>query len=194
MNNKLSNSEKIIVLDRDGVINHDSDNFIKSVDEWQAIDGSLNAIAKLNHAGFKVFVVTNQSGIARNLFSIETLNHIHSKMRHLVAEANGEIENIYFCPHGPNDHCECRKPKAGLYQQLATEYAVNFNNVFSVGDSIRDLEAAKAAGAKPILVLTGKGTRSNQTLQTEENHPLRKTPVYLNLAEFVDQLINSNRS
>ena len=180
---------KVIVLDRDGVINHDSDAFIKSVDEWQPIEGSIEAIAKLTQAGYKVFVLTNQSGIARGLLSLETLNHIHAKMRHLVTAANGSIDGIYFCPHGPDDNCDCRKPKAGLYHQLAEEENISFAGVYSIGDSIRDLEAAQLAGASPALVLTGKGQQSQQTIANIMNHPFEKTSIYANLADFVKQLI-----
>ena len=180
---------KVIVLDRDGVINHDSDAFIKSVDEWQPINGSIEAIAKLTEAGYRVFVLTNQSGIARGLLSIETLGHIHAKMRHLVSAANGSIEDIYFCPHGPDDQCDCRKPLPGLYKQLAEQHNVSFSGVFSIGDSIRDFEAAQAAGATPVLVLTGKGEKSKQLITSKNDHFFHNIPTYANLADFVEQLI-----
>lgn len=176
---------KTIILDRDGVINLDSDEFIKSVDEWQPIKGSIEAIAKLSQAGYSVYVLTNQSGIARSLFSIETLGHIHAKMRHLVAEANGHIDGIYFCPHGPDDNCDCRKPLAGLYDQLANDSAITFDGVSSIGDSIRDLEAAVTAGASPVLVLTGKGKRSQEIINSDPNHPLKNIPIYDDLADYV---------
>ena len=182
-------NNKIIILDRDGVINHDSDDFIKSVDEWQPIEGSIEAIAKLTQAGYRIFVLTNQSGITRGLFSLETLGHIHAKMRHLVSAANGSIDGIYFCPHGPDDQCDCRKPLPGLYNQLAAEHKVSFNGAFSIGDSIRDFEAAKAAGATPVLVLTGKGQKSKHLITRDNTHIFHNISTYASLAGFVEQLI-----
>nr|WP_320167049.1 D-glycero-beta-D-manno-heptose 1,7-bisphosphate 7-phosphatase [uncultured Methylophaga sp.] len=147
----------LIILDRDGVINHDSDDFIKNPAEWEPIDGSLEAIARLNYAGYRVVVITNQSGIARGLFDVETLNRIHSKMRRMLAQVGGKIEAIMFCPHGPEDDCQCRKPKNGSFVDLAHRLRVNLDNVPAVGDSLRDIQAAMLSQARPILVRTGKG-------------------------------------
>jgi len=152
----------LIILDRDGVINHDSDDFIKSPAEWEPIDGSLEAIARLNHAGYRVVVITNQSGIAQGLLDVDTLTRIHSKMRRMLAQVGGKIESIIFCPHEPEEDCECRKPKGGAYSELATRLRLNLTGVPAVGDSLQDIHAAQAAGATPILVKTGKG---EQTLQ-----------------------------
>ncbi len=151
-----------ILLDRDGVINHDSDAFIKSPNEWQAIDGSLEAIALLNKHGYEVIVVTNQSGVARGLFDIDTLNAIHAKMYRLVHEIGGSIAAVYFCPHGADSVCDCRKPKAGMLKQFSKEFGVELSNIPVVGDSLRDLQAAQAVGALPVLVKTGKGERTLQ--------------------------------
>lgn len=151
---------KLIILDRDGVINTDSDDFIKSPEEWHPIPGSLEAIAALKHAGWTVAVATNQSGIARGLFSIGTLDAIHQTMHHSLAEHKATIDQIVWCPHGPDDSCSCRKPKPGLYQQIAELLNCSLLNVPVVGDSLRDLEAAVDVGAQPILVKTGKGQRS----------------------------------
>ena len=180
---------KVIILDRDGVINQDSDAFIKTPEEWQPIDGSIKAIAKLSKAGYAVYVLTNQSGIARGLFSLDTLEAIHNKMCGLVKQAGGKINDIYFCPHGPDDNCNCRKPLSGLYKQLSNDVDIHFDQVPSIGDSIRDLEAAILAGAKPVLVLTGKGKTSLKNIQSDINHHLKHTPVFDNLAEYVEQLI-----
>lgn len=150
----------LIILDRDGVINHDSDDFIKDPSEWEPIDGSLEAIARLNYAGYRVVVITNQSGVARGLYSVETLNRIHSKMRRMLAQVGGKIEAVLFCSHAAVDGCECRKPQNGLYQDLAHRLRVNLDNVPAVGDSLRDLQAAISSNAKPILVKTGKGERT----------------------------------
>ncbi|BDZ73494.1 MULTISPECIES: D-glycero-beta-D-manno-heptose 1,7-bisphosphate 7-phosphatase [Methylophaga] len=150
----------LIILDRDGVINHDSDDFIKNPAEWEPIDGSLEAIARLNYAGYRVVVITNQSGIARGLFDVETLNRIHSKMRRMLAQVGGKIEAIMFCPHGPEDDCQCRKPKNGSFVDLAHRLRVNLDNVPAVGDSLRDIQAAMLSQARPILVRTGKGEKT----------------------------------
>ncbi|SFK13825.1 D-glycero-beta-D-manno-heptose 1,7-bisphosphate 7-phosphatase [Methylophaga sulfidovorans] len=150
----------LIILDRDGVINHDSDDFIKNPAEWEPIEGSLEAIARLNYAGYRVVVVTNQSGIARGLFDVETLNRIHSKMRRMLAQVGGKIEAIMFCPHGPEDDCQCRKPQNGSFVDLAHRLRVSLENVPAVGDSLRDIQAAMLSQARPILVKTGKGERT----------------------------------
>jgi D-glycero-D-manno-heptose 1,7-bisphosphate phosphatase len=152
-----------VLLDRDGVINHDSDAFIKSPDEWLPIEGSLEAIALLNQHGYQVVVVTNQSGVARGLFDEATLAQIHAKMHRLVGEHGGKISAIYYCPHGADSVCECRKPKAGLLKAFAADFDADLSNIPVIGDSLRDLQAAERVGAMPILVKTGKG---QQTLLT----------------------------
>lgn len=152
---------KLVILDRDGVINFDSEQFIKSPEEWKPIPGSLEAIAALNQAGFRVVVASNQSGIGRGLFEMATLNAIHAKMHKMVAQAGGRIEAIFFCPHPADSNCACRKPKAGMFQDIAARYHTDLAGVYAIGDSPRDIEAAAAAGAKPILVLTGKGTKTS---------------------------------
>jgi len=182
-------SQKIIILDRDGVINHDSDEFIKSPAEWKPIEGSLEAIAQLSSAGFSVFIITNQSGIARGLFSQEVLDAIHHKMISQTESVGGKIKGIYFCPHGPDEQCDCRKPKSGMYAQLAEEHNVSFENSYSIGDSLRDLEAATDAGAEPVLVLTGKGMKTQKLLSTPQ-HPLHNTNTFANLSAFVQELLN----
>lgn len=151
---------KLIILDRDGVINQDSDDFIKSPEEWRPIPGSLEAIALLNEQGFTVSVATNQSGVARKLFTLDTLNKIHQKMLLSSQQYGGKIDSIFYCPHGPEDNCLCRKPKPGLLEQIAKHYQITLNGIMVVGDSFRDLEAAKTVGAIPVLVKTGKGERT----------------------------------
>lgn len=164
-----------VILDRDGVINEDSADFIKSAEEWQPVPGSLDAIALLHRHGYQIVVITNQSGVARGLFDLETLGEIHAKMLELVRQAGGDVLKIYFCPHGPDNDCDCRKPKAGLFRQFAQDYNVDLRQVFAVGDSLRDAQAATLVGAKPILVKTGKG------LQTLENNPQLQIPVFESL-------------
>ena len=166
---------RYILLDRDGVINRDSDDFIKSPEEWQPIDGSLEAIALLNEQGYKVVVITNQSGIARGLFDAATLEKIHAKMRRMAEEKGGKIEAIYFCPHGPDDGCTCRKPKPGLLESFAAEKNVSLSGMTVIGDSLRDIQSAQAVGANPILVKTGKGQK------TLTDNPDLNIPVFENL-------------
>ena len=151
---------KIVILDRDGVINHDSDQYIKSPDEWKPISGSLQAIARLNQADYRVVVATNQSGIGRGLFEMNTLNAIHEKMHKALAQVGGRVDAIFFCPHTVTDQCECRKPKPGLLREIETRLNVSLVNVPAVGDSLRDLQAALAVGARPMLVMTGKGKKT----------------------------------
>ena len=155
-----SRQPKLIVLDRDGVINVDSDEFIKSPDEWIPIPGSLEAIARLNQAGYRTVVATNQSGIGRGLFDIGTLNTIHNKMHRALAQAGGRIDAVFFCPHSADAQCDCRKPKAGMLMEIGRRFGVDLAGVPALGDGLRDLEAAAAVGAQPMLVLTGKGERT----------------------------------
>lgn len=154
---------KLVILDRDGVINQDSDQFIKSPDEWKPIAGSLEAIARLNQWGYRVLVATNQSGVSRGLFDMDTLNAIHEKMHKAVMQAGGRIDAVFFCPHSAEEKCDCRKPGPGLMRQIAERYNTDLTGVPTVGDSLRDLQAAVAVGAQPYLVLTGKGEKSATT-------------------------------
>jgi len=151
---------KLIILDRDGVINHDSDQFIKSPEEWKPIRGSLEAIASLNQWGYRVVVATNQSGVGRGLFDMDTLNAIHEKMQKALAQAGGRIDAVFFCTHINGDHCACRKPKPGMYNEISLRYNTSLAGVPVVGDSLRDLVAATAVGAQPMLVMTGKGAKT----------------------------------
>lgn len=153
---------KLVVLDRDGVINRDSEHYIKSAEEWTPIAGSLEAIARFTQAGFRVVVATNQSGVARGLFDMATLNAIHNKMHKTVNQLGGRIDAVFFCPHAPEAGCACRKPKPGMLLEIAARFNIALAGVPAIGDSRRDLEAARAAGARPILVLSGKG---EQTLE-----------------------------
>jgi D-glycero-D-manno-heptose 1,7-bisphosphate phosphatase len=151
---------RVIVLDRDGVINHDSDQFIKAPDEWRPIPGSLEAVARLNHAGFRVVVATNQSGVGRGLLDIATLNAIHERMHKALAQVGGRIDAIFYCPHTADSQCECRKPKPGMLEEIGRRFNVDMTGIPCIGDSPRDLAAAEAVGAQPMLVLTGKGEKT----------------------------------
>ncbi len=183
--------DKWLILDRDGVINYDSDQFIKSPEEWRPLPGSLEAIAALNTAGYRIVVISNQSGLARGLFDLDTLEAIHQKLHSQLAKHGGQIEQIYFCPHGPDDHCTCRKPLPGLFSRFAEDFEVSLEHVYAVGDSVRDLQAALCAGACSALVRTGKGEKSEQSLLVlPENNPLRSIPIYNDLASFADHILS----
>jgi len=162
---------KLVILDRDGVINHDSSDFIKSPDEWKPLKGSLEAITRLSQAGYHVVVVTNQSGIGRGLFSADTLGEIHVRMIDYVQQHGGKIQSILFCPHHPDDDCRCRKPLTGMYEELASRLNINYGGVFSVG------------------VKTGNGKKSLKKLNAEAGLGLEDTLVFENLSEFADALL-----
>lgn len=174
-----------LILDRDGVINEDSDAYIKSPEEWIPIPGSLEAIARLTQAGFRIVVLTNQSGVGRGLFDADMLQRIHAAMIAAIAAAGGHIEDIFWCPHGPEDACDCRKPKPGLFHAFAAKYGVSPARLPAIGDSYRDLQAAWAVGAQPILVETGKG------LRTLARHPDLDVPIFSNLYEASLHLLYS---
>lgn len=181
--------KKLIILDRDGVINHDSDEYIKSPQEWVPIQGSMEAIAQLTHAGYQIAVASNQSGIARRLFTMDTLVQIHNKMHRLVEEVGGHIDAIFFCPHVPRDDCDCRKPKPGLLTDIAKRFKVSLEGLPIVGDSLRDLQAAATVNASPYLVKTGKGAR---TLDQLENEGFGQVPVFDDLAAVTKHLLSSS--
>lgn len=180
---------KPIILDRDGVINEESPDFIKSPEEWVPLKGSLEAIARLTQAGYDVIIVTNQSGVGRGLFSADMLGQIHVRMIDYIQQAGGKISSIAFCPHTDTDNCECRKPKAGLYQQLAQGLGISFNGIYSVGDSLRDLQAALTAGAQPVLVKTGNGKTTLKQVEASPELGLSDIPVYDNLLSFTEDLL-----
>jgi len=175
---------KLIVLDRDGVINRDLGGPIVSPVAWEPIAGSLEAIARLNHAGYQVAVATNQSGIARGVLSVEDLHAIHTKMHEQVIQAGGRIDSVVFCPHSESEECECRKPSPGMLYTLSDRLNVDLTKVAVVGDSLRDIQAAMAAAALPVLVKTGKGKKT-----LKSNKGLEHIPAYDNLAAYVDELL-----
>ena len=154
----------LVILDRDGVINEDSDAYVRSPAEWVPIPGSLEAIARLNHAGYRVVVATNQSGIARGLFGMAELDAMHQKLHSSLARLGGQLDGIFFCPHGPDDACACRKPRPGLLREIAARHGIDLAGVPAIGDNLRDLEAARAVGATAILVRTGKGVAAEAAL------------------------------
>lgn len=180
---------RMVIIDRDGVINQDSDSYIKSADEWIPISGSLEAISRLKKAGYLVVVASNQSGLARDLYSEETLKQIHDKMKRMLAVRGAGIDGIFYCPHGPEANCMCRKPKPGLLIEIARQFDIDLSVTPFVGDSISDIQAAQMAHALPVLVRTGNGEHVMQ------NYPEAvDVPVYDDLAHFVRETLKKNAS
>lgn len=177
---------QMVILDRDGVINRDSDDYIKSVDEWIPIAGSLEAIRHLKEAGYLVTVATNQSGIARGFFDEQTLQKIHDKMHDLLAQLGSSVDGIFYCPHGPWDNCACRKPKPGLLFQIAKQFDIDLSVTPFVGDSMSDIKAAEMANARPVLVRSGKGE-----YVTRNSAEAIDVPVFDDLAHFVRETLRS---
>lgn len=180
---------QLLILDRDGVINKESADFIKSPEEWEPIKGSLEAIAQLSQANYHIVIVTNQSGVGRGLFSADTLGKIHVQMIERIHQYGGKIQCILFCPHKPEDKCTCRKPNIGMYTELGERLGTSFKGVYSLGDSLRDLQAAKSAGATPVLVKTGNGKKTLKEIRSEEQSALADTLVFDSLASFTQALL-----
>jgi D-glycero-D-manno-heptose 1,7-bisphosphate phosphatase len=188
---------KLVILDRDGVINEDSDAYIKTLAEWVPLSGSIEAIVRLCEHGFTIAVATNQSGIGRGLFSVDALESIHEHLRTLVSDAGGEITTIAYCPHKPEDLCDCRKPRSGLLDEIADTLGCDMDGAWIVGDSLRDLQAGMARGCHPILVRTGKGGATERHIEDNpdliEEHPeLAALEVFEDLEEAADYLIGQN--
>ena len=181
---------KLVILDRDGVINHDSDDYIKSPEEFIPIDGSLNAIAQLNHAGYKVVVCSNQSGIGRGYFDLDTLNRMHDKLHTLLQHEGGHIDAILFCPHHPDDGCDCRKPKPGMIKEARTRFNIPSSDITFIGDTLSDLKAANAAEINFMLVKTGKGKRTLKKHKKDEI--LDGVPVFDDLSDAVHHLMSNS--
>ncbi len=177
---------KTIVLDRDGVINQDSDDYIKSAEEFVPIAGSIEAIAKLSTAGFRVFIATNQSGLARKYFDEDALSEIHHLLCSMVEQLGGTIDGIFYCPHHPDDNCNCRKPRTGLLEQIESEFTCELAGSYFVGDSLKDIQAAQAFGCNPILVRTGKGTLTESALESNGVSDVR---VYENLSNAIADIL-----
>lgn len=177
-----------IILDRDGVINFDSDTYIKSPEEWKAIPGSLDAIAQLNRCGFQVIIATNQSGIRRGYYDLDTLSAIHEKLITELSQVGGCIEEIFYCPHLPEDGCHCRKPRPGMLYQIQEKYQIALHETYFVGDSFSDVRAAKSSGCKPLLVLTGNGKKAVETYPE-----LNTVPKFADLSAAVSYVITNEK-
>lgn len=178
---------KLVILDRDGTVNEDSADYVKSPDEWTPLPGALEAIARLNHAGWHVVLASNQSGLGRGLFDVSTLNAMHAKMHTLLAGVGGRVDAVFYCPHAPDEGCHCRKPEPGLFEQIGERYGIDLQGVPMVGDSARDAVAAVAAGCEPHLVLTGKGVACRGR-DLPDSFP-KETRVHADLAAFVEFLL-----
>jgi D-glycero-D-manno-heptose 1,7-bisphosphate phosphatase len=183
---------KLIILDRDGTINRDSDDFVKSPEEWLPLPGSLEAIARLNHGGWRVVIASNQSGLGRGLFDVAALNAIHAKMHKLLAAFGGRVDAVFFCPHSPEESCNCRKPLPGLFEQIGARFGVQLLGVPTVGDSLRDLQAGAAVGCEPHLVLTGKSAHYRSGGQPD-GLPAGAL-VHADLATFADFILDRDVS
>jgi D-glycero-D-manno-heptose 1,7-bisphosphate phosphatase len=186
----MDRSLKLVILDRDGTLNHDSDEYIKSPEEWKALPGALEAVGRLNHAGYHVVLATNQSVLGRGLVDVASLNAIHKKMFKQLAAVGGRIDAIFYCPHTPEDACTCRKPLPGLLDQVAERFGIDIKDVPFVGDSLRDMQAAEAAGCTPHLVLTGK----SEALRGSPLPPTfpASTQMHTDLQAFVDMLLKKS--
>jgi D-glycero-D-manno-heptose 1,7-bisphosphate phosphatase len=183
----LDRSTKLLILDRDGTINHDRDDYVKSPQEWEPLPGALEAIARLNHAGWHVVLATNQSGLGRGLFDMAALNAMHEKLHQQLAVVGGRIDAIFFCPHSPEDHCHCRKPLPGLFEQIGERLGLSLQGVPAVGDSMRDLTAAQTAGCQPHWVLTGKS--AGLTLEQARQAAPAGAFIHADLSACADALI-----
>ncbi len=178
---------KLVILDRDGTVNEDSTDFVKTPEEWTPLPGALEAIARLNHAGWHVVIASNQSGLGRGLFDVSTLNAMHTKMHSMLAAVGGRVDAVFYCPHGPDDGCRCRKPEPGLFEQIGERYGIELKGVPMVGDSARDVLASVNVGCEPHLVLTGKGA-AHRGRSLPDIFPAG-TLVHADLAAFADFLL-----
>lgn len=184
---------KLVILDRDGTINRASDEFIKSPEEWVPLPGALEAIGRLNHAGYHVVIASNQSGLGRGIFDTAALNEVHAHMMKALARHGGRIDAVFYCPHGPEESCSCRKPAPGLLEQIAERYGMDLSGVPFVGDSLRDAQAAQAAGCQPHLVCTGR--HPDLLAQTALSTDLPAgTRVHADLPAFVDHWLGEERT
>ncbi|AQA17319.1 D-glycero-beta-D-manno-heptose-1,7-bisphosphate 7-phosphatase [Halioglobus japonicus] len=183
----------LLVLDRDGVVNHDSDDYIRSLQDWQPIPGSIEAIARACQAGLQVAIATNQSGLSRGYFTLDTLEEIHQHLCQLVEEQGGSIAGIFYCPHLPNEGCDCRKPGTGLLKAMEAELGQSASGAWFIGDSLKDLQAGRAHGCRPALVTTGKGEKTRQQLASPDvaiDAPA-DIPIYDDLASAIDAILSA---
>ncbi len=193
MHSRPAEAMKLIIFDRDGTLNYDRDDYVTTAEEWVPIKGALEAVAALTQAGWHAVVATNQSGLGRGLFDMATLNAMHLKLNRLLAEAGGRIDAVFFCPHVPGDECDCRKPMPGLFLQIGERYSVDLKNVVAVGDSLRDLQAAQAAGCEPHLVRTGKAAEMSEQQLAAMLAQVPGTTVHKDLTAFAEFIIRRDQ-
>ena len=184
---------KLIILDRDGTLNEDRDDYVKSPDEWVPLPGALEAVARLNHAGWHIVLATNQSGIGRGLFDMAALNAMHAKMNQMLAHHGGRVDAVFFCPHEPDAQCSCRKPLPGLYEQISERYGVDLKDVPTVGDSLRDVQAGAAVGCETHFVRTGKAARMSDVQLAQLLQQVPGTTVHKDLGAFAEFIIIRER-
>lgn len=184
---------KLVILDRDGTINHEREDYIKSPEEWVPLPGALEAIARMNHAGWHVVVATNQSGIGRGLIDMVSLNAMHAKMNQLLARQGGRVEAVFFCPHTPEDQCMCRKPLPGLFQMIGQRFGCSLDGVPMVGDLPRDVLAAQSVGCEPHLVRTGQAATMTEVELQVLRHQAPGLTIHPDLSAFADYLILRDR-
>jgi D-glycero-D-manno-heptose 1,7-bisphosphate phosphatase len=185
---------KLVVLDRDGTINEDRDDYVKSADEWVPLPGALEAIARLNHAGWHAVIASNQSGLGRGLFDMAALNAMHAKLNQALARLGGRVDAIFFCPHSPDEQCDCRKPLPGLFKQIGERYGVDMRDVPVVGDTLRDLQAGVAVGCEPHLVRTGKSAALDSSQLQQVVAQIPNVTVHGDLTAFADFLLQRERT
>lgn len=183
---------KLIILDRDGTINQDSDDYVKSPEEWLALPGAIEAIARLHHAGWHMVIASNQSGLGRGLFDVATLNQMHDKLNKALAAEGGRVDAIFYCPHTPDDQCHCRKPLPGLFEQIGERFGVQLSDVHAVGDALRDAQAAASVGCHPHLVRTGKSAALTDNKRPDHFPP--QTQVHEDLSAFADWLLSQDHT
>ncbi|MDP5209858.1 D-glycero-beta-D-manno-heptose 1,7-bisphosphate 7-phosphatase [Microbulbifer sp. 2205BS26-8] len=180
----------MIILGRDGVINEAPDTCVRSADEWQPLPGSIEALAALSRAGYQLVIATNQSGLTLGRFDLDDLEAIHTRLRALVEDAGGEIAAIFYCPHGPEDHCRCRKPKPGLLEAIEAEFDTSLYGCYLLGDKLEDLQLALAKGCKPVLLKSGEGERTLKKIMAHSNPHLENTVLFADLAQFAQFLLD----
>ena len=184
----MQSHPRLVVLDRDGTLNLDDKAIIAGPDDWVPVAGALEAVARLNQAGCRVVIATNQSGLGRGLFDADTMNRVHAKMNKLLAAVGARVDAVFFCPHSRDDACDCRKPKPGMFKRIADTFNVDLKCVPAIGDSLRDLQACAALGCQPMLVLTGKGEKTKAEGNLPEN-----TLEFANLAAAIEHLLGKDK-
>jgi len=180
---------RLVILGRDGILNVYRDDHVKAPEEWQPLPGALEAVARLNHAGWHTVLATNQSGIGRGMIDMASVNAVHLHMMQRLAAVGGRLDGVFFCPHTPEENCDCRKPKPGLMRQIGQRYGIDLRTVPMVCDTLRDLQAAQAAGCEPHLVRSGRAADLDDAQQAGIVAQVPGAEVHADLGGFVDFLL-----